>query len=243
MKQRTKDLIFVYLGFILFAIVMVIISFTVYAIKENQSYLTAQEQIEETLIVYDSPIQNPAANVKVVEQLPEFPSGDEFAAAVSFLRAYGYDLNFYSLLNDMNYSDTNYIECYVGDAKTEEGFCYAPALVICMNSFLSAKNADIRTQNLSEMTFKELKEYVNSGQPLIVWYTSDGAMPQYEPKNDDNYIQRYSNAQVIVVSSIGNNKVYAADSLNGELEIPEYAFKQVWQACGSQCIGVYYVER
>ena len=42
---------------------------------------------------------------------------------------------------------------------------------------------------------------------------------------------------------IEDNKVYAADSLNGELEIPEHTFQQIWQACGSQCIGVYYVER
>lgn len=242
MKQRTKDLILIYTCFIIFAIVIFFLMNAIQTFKQSQQP-TLQEQTEEVSIVYDSSVKRPAANVQVVEQLPEFPSGDEFAAAISFLRAYGYDLNFYSLLNDMNYSDTDYIECYVGDAKTEQGFCYAPALVICMNNYLSAKNADIRTQNLSEMTFKELEEYVNSsGQPLIVWYTLDGAMPQYEPKNDDNYAQRYSNAQVIVVSSIRNDKVYAADSLNGELEIPKNIFKQVWQACGSQCIGAYYVE-
>lgn len=242
MKQRTKDLILIYACFLIFAIVIFFLINAIQTFKQSQQP-ALQEQAEEMPIIYDSSVKRPAANVQVVEQLPEFPSGDEFAAAVSFLRAYGYDLNFYSLLNDMNYSDTNYTECYVGDAKTEQGFCYAPALIVCMNNFLSAKDADIRTQNFSEMTFKELKEYVNSGQPLIVWYTSDGAMPQYEPKNDDNYYQKYSNAQVIIVSSIGDNKVHAVDSLNGELEIPEHTFQQIWQACGSQCIGVYYVER
>ena len=243
MKQRTKDLILIYLCFILFAITMVIITFTVYAIKENHSSSITQEQTEETPIIYDRSVQNPAANIKVVEQLPEFPSGDEFAAAVSFLRAYGYDLNFYSLLNNMNYSDTDYNICYVGDAKTDNGFCYPPALVICMNNYLGNKDADIRTQNFSGITFDGLKEYINNNQPMIVWYTIDGQMPQYETNNGNNPYPRYSNAQVIVVYSISDGIVNTVDSLNGTIGVSEETFREIWEVCGSQCIGAYYTER
>lgn len=241
MKQRTKDLVWIYMVFALFAIVMLLWSVSLKSCKDqiNQPQEAVQEQQEETPTIYDTSITNPAGNVKVVEQLPEFPSGCEFAAAVSFLNAYGYDVNISSLLNYMNYSDDNYIECYVGDARADYGYCYAPALVICMNNYLFNHNAAIGTQNFTGITYKAFKEYISSNQPMIVWYTSDGEMPQYYGELYNNHFQMYSNEHVIVVYEIGNGIITAADSLNGKIEIPEEEFQQIWEACGSQCIGVY----
>ena len=89
MKRRTKDLIWVYIGFALFAVMITFFCITLHSCKEqiSQPQESTQEQQEEIPIVYDTPIEDPATYVKAIEQLPEYPSGDEFAAAAIFLNA------------------------------------------------------------------------------------------------------------------------------------------------------------
>lgn len=242
MKQRTKDLFIIYIGMAIFIMILLWLSslFKDNNYTKNESTSSYQEQKAEGPIVYDTPIRNPAENVKVVNQLPEFPSGDEFAAATSFLNAYGYNVNIHSLLNHMNYDTTNYVECYVGDARTDSGYCYAPALVICINNYLSDINARMRVYNSTGLHYDAFKEYVTDGKPMIVWYTSDGRMPDYDNELYKNHFRIYSNRQVIIVYNIENGIVEAADSLNGYISIPENEFQGIWEACGSQCIGAYY---
>lgn len=241
MQRKTKDLILIYICFTVFAIMLIFFTATLYGCHPQEDI---QEQQMEIPVIYDSPIENPASHVEVVEQLPDFPSGDEFAAAASFISSYGYDTNIIDLLDHMNYDEENFIECYVGDARTDTGYCFAPALVICMNNYLATDiDTNLRTQNFSGIDFGTFKDYIVDGKPMIVWYTIDGEMPQFEDELYNNYFRRYSSAQVIVVCGIQNGIVAAIDSINGTIEIPEDEFRQVWEACGSQCIGTYYINR
>lgn len=242
MKQRTKDIIIIYIGIIMFFVILLGLSsfFQDSNDMDNMSSSSYQEQKVEEPVVYDTPVKNPAKNVEVINQLPEFPSGDEFAATTSFLNAYGYSANIYSLLNYMNYDATNYVECYVGDARTNTGYCYAPALVICINNYLSDIDARIRVYNSTGLHYEALKEYVSNGEPMIVWYTSDGNMPEYNNELYKNHFRTYTNQQVIVVYNIEKGIVEATDSLNGYISIQEDEFQRIWEASGSQCIGAYY---
>ena len=246
MKRKTKDLILIYICFALFAASLIIWGITLKSCKDQmtQPQNVAQEQQAEVPIVYDRPMENPAARVEAVQQLPEFPSGDEFAAAASFLNAYGYDVNIYSLLDTMNYDEENFVLCYVGDARTDTGYCFAGSLVVCMNNYLAQNDAAIHTQNFTGITFEELKEYVNSGNPLIVWFTKDYQLPRYTGQVYNDYFQMYENAHCVVVYDVSNGIVSFADSLveenNGKTGMAEDEFRQIWEACGSQCIGVYY---
>lgn len=246
MKRKTKDLILIYICFALFAACLIIWGITLKSCKDQmiQPQKVVQEQQAEVPIVYDRPMENPAARVEAVQQLPEFPSGDEFAAAASFLNAYGYDANIYSLLDTMNYDEENFVLCYVGDARTDTGYCFAGSLVVCMNNYLAHNDAAIHTQNFTGMTFEELKEYVNSGNPLIVWFTNDYQLPRYNGQVYNDHFQMYENAHCVVVYDVSNGVVSFADSLveenNGKTGMAEDEFRQIWEACGSQCIGVYY---
>lgn len=245
MKRRTKDLIWVYIGFALFAAIIMIFCITLHGCKEQVSQ--PQESEIEIPIVYDTPIENPADYVKAVEQLPEYPSGDEFAAAASFLNAYGYDATIEDLISCMNYSEDNFVEAYVGDATTDTGYCFAGSLVICMNNYLVPQKASFRTVNKTSFSWEEFKHYINSGQPMIVWFTSDYNYPRFTDITYNSYFTMYENAHCVVVYGIENGIVAFADSLNenngGKVGIPEDEFRQIWEACGSQCIGIYSVDR
>ena len=246
MKRKTKDLILIYICFALFAACLIIWGITLKSCKDQmaQPQKVVQEQQAEVPIVYDRPMENPAARVEAVQQLPEFPSGDEFAAAASFLNAYGYDVDIYSLLDTMNYNEEDFVLCYVGDARTDTGYCFAGSLVICMNNYLSHNDAAIHTQNFTGMTFEELKEYVSSDKPLIVWFTNDYQLPRFNGQIYNDHFQMYENAHCVVVYDVSNGVVSFADSLveenNGKTGMAEDEFRQIWEACGSQCIGVYY---
>ena len=246
MNRKTKDLILIYICFALFAACLIIWGITLKSYKDQmaQPQKVVQEQQAEVPIVYDRPMENPAARVETVQQLPEFPSGDEFAAAASCLNAYGYDVDIYSLLDTMNYNEEDFVLCYVGDARTDTGYCFAGALVVCMNNCLAHNDAAIHTQNFTGMTFEELKEYVSSGKPLIVWFTNDYQLPRFNGQVYNDHFQMYENAHCVVVYDVSNDVVSFADSLveenNGKTGIAEDEFRQIWEACGSQAIGVYY---
>ena len=246
MKRKTKDLILIYICFALFAVGLVIWGITLKSCKDQmtQPQEVVQKQQAEVPIVYDRPMENPAARVEAIQQLPEFPSGDEFAAAASFLNAYGYDATIENLIPCMNYSEDNFIEAYVGDATTDTGYCFAGSLVICMNNYLVPHKASVRTVNKSGISWEGFKNYINSGQPMIVWFTNDYNSPRFTDITYNNYFTMYENAHCEVVYGIENGIVAFADSLNenngGKVGIPEDEFRQIWEACGSQCIGVYY---
>ena len=249
MKRKTKDLILIYICFALFAVGLVIWGITLKSCKDQmtQPQEAAQEQQAEIPIVYDKPMENPVARVEAVQQLPEFPSGDEFAAATSFLNAYGYDATIEDLIPCMNYSEDNFIEAYVGDATTDTGYCFAGSLVICMNNYLVPQKASVRTVNKSGISWEGFNNYINSGQPMIVWFTNDYNSPRFTDITYNNYFTMYENAHCVVVYGIENGIVAFADSLNenngGKVGIPEDEFRQIWEACGSQCIGIYSVDR
>lgn len=244
MKRRTKDLIWVYIGFALFAVIITIFCLTLHSCKEQASQ--PQEQQEEIPIVYDTPIEDPASYVEAVKQLPEYPSGDEFAAAASFLNAYGCNVTIEDLISCMNYSEDNFVEAYVGDATTDTGYCFAGSLVICMNNYLVPHETSFKTVNKSSISWEEFKHYINLGQPMIVWFTNDYNYPRFTDITCNNYFTMYENAHCVVVYGIENGIVAFADSLNennsGKVGIPEDEFRQIWEACGSQCIGIYFVD-
>ena len=91
MTRQFRDWLMICAAFLLFGVIMITITYGWGVYKASQNTPLPQE--EEIPIIYDSSVQDPANYVEQVEALPEFPSGDEFATAVSFLRAYGYDVS------------------------------------------------------------------------------------------------------------------------------------------------------
>lgn len=240
MIRKVKNWLMFCAAFLVFGTLVAAMTYGWEIYKTSQNAQLPQE--EKVPIIYDSPVQDPANHVEQVEALPDFPSGDEFAAAVSFLRAYGYNVSIYELLDCMNYSDTNFVEAYVGDARTDYGYCMTPALVICMNNYLaSSTDGQLRTRNMDGMSIKAISDYLNSNHPMIVWYTNDHEQPRYTGATYNKVFQVYENAEVLVIYGMQNGVVEAMDSNDGAIKIPIDEFESIWQACGAQAIGVYYV--
>lgn len=237
MKLRIKR-------FLKYTIILIALLIITYIVLLNTPSNKPQTTLSESIpIVYDRPVEKPATKVSVVKQLPNYPSGDEFAAGVSFLRAYGFDLTIEDLINNMNYSDNDFVYCYIGDATTSRGYCYSPALVVCMNNYL-AKNSsyNLFTQNFSNISYQELANFITSGNPIVVWITNDYKSPRFTAEKYNDHFTLYENSHVVVVYGIENGIVAFADSLSGEKEgMAEDEFVRLWTTCGSQAIGMYYV--
>lgn len=192
-------------------------------------------------IIYDTPASEvpnyiPAENVEVINQFPDYPAGCEFAAATMLLRSYRYDVDIEDLLDTMNYSDDNFVFTYWGDVKTQ-GAVYAPGLVICINNWLQENGAIFRSMNYSGISWSDVISTLESGRPLIMWYTSDYSSPQYTDFTSSGEYMYY-NEHCFVVYGVEDGKIQVADSIHGYTEIEEATFQQIWNECGAMAIGL-----
>lgn len=196
---------------------------------------------EEMPIIYDTPAAEmpdyvPAEHIEMVYQYPDYPAGCEFAAAAMLLDSYGYSVEIQNLLDFMNYSDNNFVFCYLGDVKTE-GVVYAPGLVVCINNYLHSINAGFRSTNLTGITWNEVVSTLESGRLLVMWVTEDYTSPQFTNfMSNDQYL--YSNEHCVCVYGIDEGIVKIADPIKGFIEIDESIFQQVWTECGEMAIGL-----
>ena len=196
---------------------------------------------ESMPIIYDTPVSEvpdyiSTEHVEVINQFPDYPAGCEFAAATMLLRSYGYDVDIEDLLDTMNYSDDNFVFAYWGDVKTQ-GAVYAPGLVICINNWLQENGTVLRSSNYSGMSWDDVISTLESGRPLIMWYTSDYSFPQYTDFTSNGETM-YSNEHCVVAYGIKDGKVQVADSIHGYTEIEETTFQQIWSDCGAMAIGL-----
>lgn len=199
-----------------------------------------QQSAQDSIIVYDKPVTDPAAYVEAISQYPDYPSGDEFAAAACFLRAYGYSADIQEVAGYMNYSDALDDAAFFGDAKTDTGYCSSSALTIAIDNYLSNKGGKMWVRNKSGISFDALISYIRSGKPVIVWYTSDGDDPSFISGSERMQYPLYENSKVAVVYSITDDDILIADSVTGTvLNVPLDEFKPIWEECGSQCVVAY----
>lgn len=198
------------------------------------------QTVQGPVIVYDKSVTDPVAYIEVISQYPDYPSGDEFAAAACFLRAYGYNASIQELVGYMNYSDAFDDMAFFGDAKTDTGCCSSPALTIAIDNYLSDKGGKMWVCNKSGISFDALISYIRSGKPAIVWHTSDGDDPSFISGSERMQYPLYENSKVAVAYGITDDDILIADSVAGTVSnVPLDEFKTIWEKCGSQCIIAY----
>lgn len=212
------------------------------ALLQPKPQLCADQQqgTKDPVIVYDKPVTDPTAYIEVVSQYPDYPSGDEFAAAACFLRAYGYNADIQDLIGYMNYSDTFDDMTFFGDAKTDTGCCSSSALTIAIDNYLSNKGGKMWVRNRSGIDFDALSSYISSGKPAIVWYTSDGKDPNFISGSERMQYPLYENSKTAVAYGIADGSILLTDSTTGMVSrISLDEFESIWEECGSQCVIAY----
>lgn len=199
-----------------------------------------RQNTQNRVIVYDKPVTDPSAYVEAVSQYPDYPSGDEFAAAACFLRAYGYSADIQELIGYMNYSEDLDDVAFFGDAKTDTGYCSSSALTIAINNYLSDNGGKMWVGNMSGISFDTLSSYVSSGKLAIVWYTSDGRDPNFVSGSERMQYPLYENSKTAVAYGITDGGILIADSATRTTtNVPLDEFESIWEKCGSQCVIVY----
>lgn len=238
MTRKTKDVITIYAFALIYIVAMGIFT---WSLSDVGTPVPATENAADTTIICDRYALRPITQTIAYNQLPEFPSGSEFFAAASLLTAYGYPVDAASLLDYMNYSDDDFVTSYTGNPREEDGYCLAPALTVCVNNFLASLGGHIgHAQNLTGLSWTDFYSKVEHGQPLAVWITSTYGMPLFYGKAHFDGCKKYENEQVVVACGANEDGIQIADSLHPEKiqTIPTSDFRQIWEACGAQCMGI-----
>lgn len=116
--------------------------------------------------------------VEYISQLPELPTGCEITSLATVLNYLGYTVdkeylaeNYLAMLDDLDGSFENY---FIGSPWDPNSWgCFAPAIIKAANAYLADVSSEKKAYNISGYTPEQLFAEVQSGNPVIVWITSN----------------------------------------------------------------------
>lgn len=169
------------------------------------------------------------------EQLSNISTSSEFAASALMLQAYGVEVNENDLADAAKYSDNNFVYYYWGELGS--GVIFPPGLVIANNLYLQNINSDCRTFNLSGESWNTIKDFINQGNPVVVYYTDTNSYPVFTSWELEGY-KFYDNEQCVCIYKVDEQGVHIKNPLTAQDEIiTEEWFEMCWNACGSLAVG------
>ena len=182
---------------------------------------------------------NVTGNIKELLQNPEFPSGCEEVSLTCVLNAYGIDVSAKEIIDEylpIDSSGEDYVYHYVG-SPYEDGLCFAPAIVTTANAYFEAKSIAAQAVELKGVSFDELMNKVNSGQPILVWST----MYFEEPWTSDisyNDYDFYNNEHCVVLYGVDGSDALVSDPLEGLIRRDLETFRLYYEECGSMAVEI-----
>lgn len=182
-----------------------------------------------------------ALDVPCYLQNPELPTGCESVALTNLLRFWGFSLSNTELaVNWVPRSTSDFVYTFLGNPFSEDGGCImAPGLTDAANDFLESSGSDLRASDISESSMAELLEYVEQGEPVIVWTTVGMQEPNIVLGASDGYVMRDgSHAVVLCGFDRDAGTVTVADSLDGVVERDAWAFQRVYEVMGSLALVI-----
>ena len=169
------------------------------------------------------------------EQLSNISTSSEFAASALMLQAYGVEVNENDLAGSAKYSDNDFVYYYWGELGS--GVIFPPGLVIANNLYLQDIDSDYRTFNLSGESWDTIKDFINQGNPVVVYYTDTNSYPVFTGWELEGY-KFYNNEQCVCIYKVDEQGVHIKNPLTAQDEIiTEEWFEMCWNACGSLAIG------
>lgn len=179
--------------------------------------------------VKDTAKQTPArklADFKVLNQLPDLPTGCEVTSLTMVLNYYGFPADKLDLSN--NYlpkgpvGSTDFRKAFVGDPRNSwSRGCYAPVIVKTANKYLSAKKSKMQAVDISGRELTALSAYTNANIPVLVWSTVDCKKPYNSATWTVNgkKLTWISPEHCLVLLGFVNGKVKAADPNGGKIRL------------------------
>lgn len=217
--------------------IMISIYAGLYIFNHSNSH-QVQEQTENITIVEKYNYSNHI--VEYSQENAGYPEASEFAAAVIILRTYGYaDVEIQNFIDNgcIPFSNTDAVRGYYGNIDLT-GYGYEEAIALTINYYFRSIVAEDYIAIATTMQTKDLEQYINTGQPVLVWFTNDYEIPEWYSENPlpDNKYNTYYNKHCVVVYQIDNNTVYFSDPLNGLQQMNKNEFTIIYEAIGCHAI-------
>jgi uncharacterized protein YvpB len=201
----------------------------------------AQARAAEPAAVETAAVAQAALDVPCYLQNPELPTGCESVALTNLLRFWGFSLSKTELaVNWVPRSASDFVYAFLGNPFSEDGGCImAPGLTDAANDFLESSGSDLRASDISGSSMAELLQYVEQGEPVIVWTTVRMQEPGIVLGESDGYVMRDgSHAVVLCGFDRDAGTVTVADSLDGVVERDAWAFQRIYEVMGSLALVI-----
>lgn len=135
-------------------------------------------------------------------------------------------------------------EAYPGDPASGRGFyCFAAPLAQGANACLDAVGACARAHDITGVTFRGLREYLDQGTPVVVWVTTDYGPPrtgsfQWTVPATGKPVTALANAHCVVLTALGRTRCMVMDPLQSNLTLRTEEFLSCFEAMGSRALVV-----
>ena len=179
-----------------------------------------------------------------LNQYPELPTGCEVTSLTMVLNFLGFDAEKTDIANNYlkkeDYPDANPNTTFVGTPFDEASFgCFAPVITDCANLY------GAHAINISGASIDQFCQYIENGQPVIVWATMDMDPTDYGSSvwiaHDGQLIIWPGREHCLVMTGFDTAKdeVYMADPLTGEITTYSFSvFYKRWLEQGCQGVIV-----
>ena len=181
--------------------------------------------------------------VNIIYQYPDMPSGCEITSLTMTLNYIGINVsNKYLADNYLDTTEYDMFKSFVGSVYDDHSFgCFAPVIVKAANSFFMDNNINAEAVDISGSTREEIYDYIEDGDPVIIWNTED----MLPTKNEVYYIDGnefiwYDNEHCVVICGYdkNNNTVEIADSIAGKVTRDADIFFQRYEDMLSQAVYI-----
>lgn len=186
--------------------------------------------------------------VQPVLQLPELPTGCEITSLTTVLNYLGYNVDKTTMAADyldcVEALDGSFYDSFSGSPFQTNGWgCFAPAITNAANRYLRDQNADYTAHNISTSGLQSIFNEVISGNPVIIWTSSDYSVPvSYRPVSlSDGTVFRWPSNEhcvVLIGFNLERNIVYLSDPLHGVVERNLTAFANYYQSFYRQAVVI-----
>ena len=183
-------------------------------------------------------------NFPCLNQVPELPTGCEVTSLTMVLNYLGYDADKTDIaanyLEKGDYPDANPNTTFVGTPFDKASYgCFAPVITDCANLYGAP------AVNISGASIDQFCQYVENGQPVIVWATMNMESTDYGSSvwiaKDGQLViwPGMEHCLVMIGFDSAKNEVYMADPLNENITTYNFSvFYQRWLELGCQGVIV-----
>lgn len=184
-------------------------------------------------------------DIKPILQNPEFPTGCE---SVSLAMALSYVTMSPVLPADVidNYlpiTETgHFVATFFGNPRsTSGGGCYPPAIITAANAYFKANSINLYALDATGINAEQIKHYIESGFPVIIWTTTNMSQPQFRQQFDEyngRTYQWYSSEHCVIIKGYNpeNNTFIINDPLIGEIERDIDKFMEISDKIGNLAV-------